>query len=147
MRIAVLSTAVERRSVIDLLALIGYTLATPAPATAELTFAPPSNTTDSMTIQAGAKFATKASPGNPAIEFIFLPKVPPPPGGLVIPREDIAGTRLVVTHATQIADEVVGQSSGDANQSFRLTQRPVLLNRNPETETYLEIKVGGVSEG
>src|SRR5690242_6988736 len=34
---AFLSTAVERRSVIDLLALIGYTLATPAAAAAALT--------------------------------------------------------------------------------------------------------------
>ncbi len=149
---AFLSTAVERRSVIDLLALIGYTLATPAPATAELTLEAPNNTTDPIRIEPGAKFATKASPGNPAIEFIYLPAdnpLPPIPrtgtGGTITypdPRAASPQRKLIVTHATQIRDEVVGQSLGDANQSFRLTQRPVLLSRNPEAEGYLKLEVG-----
>jgi len=40
---AFLTTAVERRSVIDLLSLIGYTLATPSPASAKLIIRAPND--------------------------------------------------------------------------------------------------------
>ena len=148
---AFLSTAVERRSIIDLLSLIGYTLATPAPATAELTIEAPNDTTDPIQIDVGATFATKASLGNPAIEFVFLPVDNSP---LVIERDGTGGIKtypnqnansperkLIVTHGTVIQNEEVGISSGDANQGFPLIQRPILLSRNPNEETYLIVEV------
>ena len=153
---AFLSTAVERRSVIDLLSLIGYTLATPAPATAELTIEVPNDSTEVIKVEVGAKFATQASPGQPAIEFIFLPADNRP---LEFSRNGTGGTRvypdpkqvppeskLIVIQAKQVPEnldqyEHLGQSSGEANQSFRLRQNPVLLSRDPDQETYLTVEV------
>src|SRR5262245_35359834 len=60
---AFLSTAVERRSVIDLLRLIGYQLSTPAPASAVLQVQVQNSAATSIVIPVGALFATKASPG------------------------------------------------------------------------------------
>ena len=48
---AFLSTATERRSVIDLLSLIGYTLGTPAPASAALTLTIPNDDTTPVQVQ------------------------------------------------------------------------------------------------
>lgn len=135
---AFLSTAVERRSVIDLLSLIGYTLATPAPATAELTVTEFPATADKVDIQVGARFSTKASPGKPSVEFLFLPE---DESLRTMSRGDSDKT-LTVTHATRITNETIGVSSGEANQSFFLIQRPILLSRDPNIETYLQVEVG-----
>src|SRR3954469_549440 len=69
---AFLATAVERRSVIDLLALIGYTLSTPAPATAALHVTVPDDAATPVTVGVGATFSTVAAPGRPAVEFVHL---------------------------------------------------------------------------
>lgn len=140
---AFLSTAVERRSVIDLLQLIGYTLATPAPAVAELQMTIPAeanDTTDPIQIFSGAKFATQALPNRPVVEFIY-------PGPELSLDRDGSGTEIIfypraenneapitVINATQIDNEVVGTSNGEANQRFRLRQTPVLLSREPVPE-------------
>lgn len=134
---AFLSTAVERRSVIDLLSLIGYTLATPAPATAELSITEFPATADSVEIQAGARFSTKASSGQPAIDFIFLPE----DGRAREFNRDDTDKTFTATHASRINNELVGISSGEANQGFSLRQSPVLLSREPDTETYLRVEV------
>lgn len=63
---AFLETAVERRSVMDLLSLIGYTLGTPSPASAEIALTIPNDDTTPVQINVGARFATEAIPGNPA---------------------------------------------------------------------------------
>lgn len=65
-----LSTAVERRSVIDLLELIGYRLATPAAATAKLELRAK---TQSVTVKAGAKFQTRIKGTKEQLPFVFLP--------------------------------------------------------------------------
>lgn len=139
---AFLSTAVERRSVIDLLSLIGYTLATPAPASAELTITPPNDTP--VEIEVGARFATKPLPGRPAVEFIYLPvssdPLAPSPSPLTIPPGKV--TPIAVFNASLIQGEELGVSTGEANQSFRLAQRPVLLPRDPEVQRYLRVEVG-----
>jgi hypothetical protein len=150
---AFLSTAVERRSVIDLLSLIGYTLATPAPATAELRLDIPNNSPDPIRIEAGARFATQASLNNPAVEFLYLPVDGQPleilrdgsgrPEKIQYPNleKEPPDPKLVVTQATRIENEPLGQSSGEPNQSFRPRQSPVLLSRNPDRETYLTVEV------
>jgi Baseplate J-like protein len=140
---AFLATAIERRSVIDLLALIGYTLATPAPATAELTLTVPNDAPTPLRIEVGARFATQAAPGKPAIEFIYLPVTGT---ALEIPRTGSGSPKtLSVTisgvNATRITHEILGVSTGQANQSFRLTQRPVLLPRDPDSQEYLQVEV------
>lgn len=140
---AFLATAIERRSVIDLLALIGYTLATPAPAAAELTVIAPNDEPTPVRVEVGARFATQATPGKPAVEFIYLPVTDT---ALEIPRdgtEDPATVSATVTvlNASQVSQDVLGVSTGDANQSFRLTQRPVLLPRDPDSQDYLQVEV------
>ncbi len=144
---AFLSTAVERRSVIDLLSLIGYTLATPAPASADLEIVVLDDTVDSVRIgdenEGGiARFATQASPGKPAVEFIYLP----PQGQPQVfrrPEQDPFKFKISIINAQQIRNEVIGTSSEEANQSFRLKQQPVLLPRDPESQTvYLTVEVG-----
>lgn len=140
---AFLATAIERRSIIDLLALIGYTLATPAPASAELTLSIANDAPTPIRIEVGARFATQAIPGKPAIEFIYLPVTG---SALEVPRDGsqnppIIPTNITVINASRVENEVLGVSTGEANQSFRLTQRPVLLPRDPDSQDYLQVEV------
>ncbi len=138
---AFLSTAVERRSAIDLLELIGYTLATPAPASAELTVRVANDSNKPVLIQPRAVFATKAASGQPAVEFRYLPVDEKP---LEIPRDGTGGVRerkLIVINAVQIQNEVLGISNGEPNQSFRPIQRLVLLPRDPNSQDYLQVIV------
>jgi hypothetical protein len=138
---AFLATAVERRSVIDLLSLIGYTLATPAAASARLIIRAPNDTAAPVRVEVGARFATQALPGKPAIEFTYLPVTGLP---LEVPRDGSGGEitfDLTVVHATQLGNEVLGTSSGEANQGFRLAQRPVLLARDPDSQDNLRVEV------
>src|SRR5262245_8920351 len=98
---AFLSTAVERRSVIDLLGLIGYTLGTPAPASVELTLTAQNDASTPVQVQPGARFATAAVPGKPAVEFSYLPVTNT---ALAVPRDGTGGTvsfPLTVVNAQQ----------------------------------------------
>lgn len=138
---AFLSTAVERRSVIDLVGLVGYTLSTPAAATVELKLTAKNDSTTPVQVQPGARFSTEAVPGKPPVEFSYLPVTGVP---LTVPRTGTGGTvafTLTVVNATQIGDEIVGGSTGDANQGFRLMQQPVLLPRDPDSQEYLKVEV------
>jgi hypothetical protein len=138
---AFLSTAVERRSVIDLLALIGYTLATPAAASAVLTVRVPNDAATPVRLAVGARFATQAVPGKPAVEFIYLPVTGLP---LEVLRSGTGGEvsfKITVVNASQVTREVLGTSTGDANQGFRLAQRPVLLPRDPDSQEGLLVEV------
>lgn len=137
---AFLATAVERRSVIDLLALIGYTLGTSAPASAELKLTVTDASVNSVRVEVGAKFATQVSPGKPAIEFVYLPNN----------NQDLNVARPVngqfefsiqALNVSQIQDEIIGTSIGEPNQSFRLLQQPVLLPRDPDAQDYLRLEV------
>jgi hypothetical protein len=138
---AFLQTAVERRSVIDLLALIGYTLGTPAPAAATLMITAPDDSTTPVIVGDGARFATRPAPGTPAVEFIYLPVSGT---ALQIPRTGAGGqvtASFTVTQAQRIQDEPVGTSSGEANQTFRLKQRPVLLPHDPDSQEGIRVEI------
>src|SRR5262245_7466431 len=105
---AFLATAVERRSIIDLMALIGYTLATPSPASAKLTIQVPNEASTPLRVEVGARFATQALPGKPAIEFSYLPVTGLP---LEVARDGTGVDltfELTVLHATQVLNEVLG---------------------------------------
>jgi hypothetical protein len=139
---AFLSTAVERRSVIDLLSLIGYNLGTPAPASADLTLTIPNDAATPVRIEVGARFATQALPGKPAVEFIYLPVTGLP---LEILRDgtggDIIFEKLSVINASQVVNELLGTSTGEANQSFKLNNHPVILPRNPDSQENIRVEV------
>lgn len=138
---AFLDTAVERRSVIDLLALIGYALATPAPASVVLELTPKD---PSVTVQVdvGARFATAAAPDRPPVEFVFLPTSRAP----LVQRADVVGGTvlpivLTAINAAPVAQETLGVSVGIENQAFVLAQRPVVLPRDPAPQDTISVEV------
>jgi uncharacterized phage protein gp47/JayE len=138
---AFLETAVERRSVIDLLSLIGYTLATPAPASVALEVTPkdPSVT---VQIDVGARFATAAAVDRPPVEFVFLPTS----GAPLVQRADVVGGEVVpivvtAANATRVTDETLGVSRGFENQRFPLSQSPVVLPRDPDPQDTIVVEV------
>lgn len=144
---AFLETAVERRSVIDLLKLIGYTLSTPAPASVQLELTPKDAST-LVHVDVGARFSTVAAAGRPAVQFAYLPVTGAPIDQLpVLDAGVIQPIVLTALNADQ-QSESLGASTGDANQGFALTQRPVLLSRDPTVWDGLVVEVqnGGIWE-
>jgi len=117
-------TATERRSILQLLQLIGYRLAPPVAAQGELflTFADvPQGQPSTVTIPAGAQFATKPANGTPALTFEYQGP------DLVV---DLSASKtfgpLPVEHSTSIRQEDLGRSTSEANQRFPLSQKPVI---------------------
>lgn len=70
-----LSTAQTRRSIIQHLRLIGYTLATAAPASTGLTLTFPEACDDLITIQKGDAFATKSQKDKPSVRFEYTREI------------------------------------------------------------------------
>lgn len=137
-----LHTATERRSVLHLLRLIGYSLKPAISSTADLTLtfeAPPPGGATVITVPSGAQFATKASNGKPAITFEYLgpdlkidlksSQVTPSADGKLLTY-----THLPVRNSRSIGFEVAGSSTGEPNQSFALASSPLI----PES---LEVQV------
>lgn len=129
---AFLHTAVERRSVMHALRLIGYELAPPVAASAELrlTFrAPPANGSPNVTVPHGAQFATKAVNGV-SVSFEYLgpdltlnlasDQVQALPDG----RRVYVG--LPVRQSQRIPTEVIGSSTGEPNLRFALSRAPLI---------------------
>lgn len=139
---AFLETAVERRSVIDHLSLIGYTLATPSPAAATLTVTAKYDASSPVVVDVGARFATEAAPGQPAVEFIYLPVSETPhqvdcdDSG----KPEEVRFEITVLNAERVSERL-GGSSGEANQAFRLTQQPVLLPRDGDSQDHFQVEV------
>ena len=71
-----LGTAQERRSVIQHLRLIGYTLSTAAPASATLTLSVPATVTDVITIRRGDAFASTGQRDKPSVRFEYAREQP-----------------------------------------------------------------------
>jgi hypothetical protein len=126
-----LATAQQRRSVLQLLRLIGYQMAGPVPATADLSlvFNPPAaGASTQVTIPSGTSFATRDPTGPQTFEY----------GGpnLVI---DLSSTRvstladgklvylgLPVTQRKTLPTEILGSATGEPNQRFALSKSPVI---------------------
>lgn len=140
---AFLATALERRSVIDLLELIGYTLGTPAPAAVGLELTP-QDPTAPLRVDVGARFASAAAPGAPPVEFAYLPQ-----SGTAIDLA-VAGpgpVRLTALNATPV-ESPLGASNGEASQGFAVPQRPVLLSPDPRVPDGFEVslQIAGVRQ-
>ncbi|GGS77819.1 hypothetical protein GCM10010156_40760 [Planobispora rosea] len=114
-----LDTAVERRSVINLLRLVGYELASPAPASAELTLtftAPAPGRPTTVTVPTGARFGTAAAPGGgepPVFEYLDEPLTVDLAAGLTV-------TGLPVRQVRTIREEILGSATDEPGQRFRL---------------------------
>jgi hypothetical protein len=128
-----LHTAVERRSVLQLLRLIGYELQAPAASTTvlRLTFnAPAAGQPTTVTVPQGAQFATKG-PQPPPQTFEYLG--PDLTVDLASDRVSVGADGkpiydgLPVRHSRLVPTTVLGSATGEPNQSFALAQSPVIL--------------------
>jgi hypothetical protein len=124
-----LSTARTRRSVIEHLRLIGYTLGTAAPAAAVLTVILPAGVPlERLVIDPGYAFATPSTDA-PGVRFEYAG-----PESLEIDvaalEPDESGRRtftLPVEQGRLVRDELLGVSDGSADQRFALHHDPLIL--------------------
>lgn len=135
-----LGTAQTRRSIIQHLALIGYKLATAAPAAASLSLSVAGNVTAAVTINRGDAFATKSTKTRPSVRFEYTGDMP-----LVIDFSNLADPRITTTKDANgkitrrffspvlveegrlFKDEVLGVSDGTPDQRFTLAHTPLIL--------------------
>ena len=136
-----LETAVERRSVINLLRLIGYELRAPTPASADLTLLFAADAAGTVTIGTGAAFQTTSKATGEPIGFHYLrdPLDVPLDGLPLVTHSDGESykrfaTLPVLQADAAVADEILGSSDGGGGQRFRLARTPVI-------EDYLEVRV------
>lgn len=137
-----LGTAQTRRSIIHHLKLIGYQLATAAPAstTLTLTLATPPN--ESIQIHQGDAFATKSQPDKPSIRFEYTREA----ALNIQPEEFVAkidskGKKsyqyhgIPVEEGRLIKEEILGISTGAPNQRFYLAHPRLILRRLAASQT------------
>ncbi|MFH1217118.1 MAG: baseplate J/gp47 family protein [Pseudomonadota bacterium] len=134
-----LGTAQSRRSVIDHLRLIGYRLATAAPASTTLELVIPAACNQTITIRRGDAFATKSMKEKPSVRFEYAREEPlsincstlaidPVTNKKYFRRDPILGTEgIPVEEGRLISDEVLGVSNGDRNQQFILAHSGLIL--------------------
>lgn len=129
-----LETAVERRSVLNLLRLIGYELAPPAASSAELTltFNPPGPAQPTVvTVPEGTGFATKAGQSTPSQPFVYLgpERQIDLAGEAVTAAADgkLVHAGLPVRHGAVVTGEILGSSTGEPNQMFALAASQVVV--------------------
>lgn len=130
-----LETAVERRSVINLLRLIGYELRPPRPASADLTLLFKDDATGTVTIAPGTKFKTTAEATGEPISFQYVGE------SLDIDLDSITATSVeerpdkpyklyetlpVVQVDAAVSGETIGSSDGSASQRFALARTPLI---------------------
>jgi uncharacterized phage protein gp47/JayE len=131
---AYLDTAVERRSIMHLLRLIGYELAGPVAASAELDllFTPPAQgQPTTVVIPTGARFEVKPVQGStdapPSFEYLGAPLTIDLAGPRVSAQNGkLLYSRLPVRHSKSVIGEVLGSSTGEPNQTFPLAQHPIV---------------------
>lgn len=127
-----LGTARTRRSIIHHLKLIGYRLATAAPASAALTLTVPATCTEKIEIRKGDAFATKSQKAKSSVRFEYTREVP-----LEIDCSTISvdpGTNkkhykgsIPVEEGRLVKDEILGTSDGTPNQRFPLARSGLIL--------------------
>jgi hypothetical protein len=138
---AFLSTAQERRSVIEHLKLIGYEMAPAAAASAILSLIVANNKTGTIEVRKGDQFATPSSKDRKSVTFEYTDEKP-----LVINLDSVAhnsarkpdntplkgfkeiANAIPVREGRGIPKEVIGVSTGQPNQRFRLAQPRLLRN-------------------
>jgi hypothetical protein len=148
-----LDTAQTRRSVIQHLRLIGYQLATAAPASAALTLAVPASCNDIITIGKGDAFATTSQAGSPSVRFEYTREVPMEVDCSTLPvvngKKSISD--IPVEEGRLVEDEVLGVSGGAANQRYALTHNGLILRslgqgQQIQRDVVLVTELGGTIE-
>ena len=128
-----LDTAVEPRSIVNLLRLIGYELRPPQPASADLTLLFDENAVGLVNVAPGTAFQTDAKATGTAVTFQYtrdlltlnLGTLP-----LIAHTDGKSYKRFEPLPVTQVdeavASEVIGSSDGSPNQRFSLSQKPLI---------------------
>jgi len=151
-----LGTARTRRSVIQHLRLIGYSLSTAAPASATLTLAFPADCEERVVIRRGDAFATRSSRTRPSVRFEYTAEVPlvidcsaldPVDVGDGKQRKVFAG--VPVEEGRLVRDEFLGISDGTPDQRFALAHPRLILRSLGEGDAVdrdivLRSELGGV---
>lgn len=148
-----LSTAQTRRSIIQHLRLIGYTLSTAAPASAVLTLTVPETCNEIITIQKGDAFATKSQKDRPSVRFEYTREVAmeidfstlSPMGG----KKTVEN--IPVEEGRLVENEFLGTSDGSENQHYPLTHAGLILRslgqgQQIQKDIILLIQLGSVIE-
>jgi hypothetical protein len=125
-----LATARTRRSVIQHLRLIGYKLTTAAPASTALRLVLPGDCEEVVRIARGDAFATRSTPERPSVRFEYTREVPLLIDcAALVPDDD--GKKVFegvpVEEGRLVADEIVGESTGEPNQTFPLAHPRLIL--------------------
>lgn len=148
-----LSTAQTRRSIIQHLRLIGYTLSTAAPASAALTLTVPETCNEIITIQKGDAFATKSQKDRPSVRFEYTREVAmeidfsslSPVGG----KKTVEN--ILVEEGRLVENEFLGTSDGSKNQQYPLAHAGLILRslgqgQQIQKDIILLIQLGSVIE-
>jgi hypothetical protein len=127
-----LGTAQTRRSIIQHLRLIGYRLATAAPASTALTLTVPGDCNEVIEISKGDAFATKSQQDKPSVRFEYTREavLRIDCSTLVVGNDGkkrYAG--IAVEEGRLVRDEIIGTSDGSPNQAFTLAH-PQLIVRS-----------------
>ena len=132
---AFLTTAQERRSIINHLRLIGYELSPAAPAIARLSLIVANNVTQQIEVRRGDQFSTVSSKERKSVTFEYVedrplvvdfstaPTAPArkPDGSPLQGFKEAVGV-IPIREGRSIVNEVIGVSDGSPNQRFRLAQ-------------------------
>ena len=134
-----LGTAQERRSIIQHLRLIGYTLSTAAPASATLTLSVPLTATDVITIRRGDAFASKGQRDKPGVRFEYTREQPLTINCATLPVDPVTNRKvqvgIPVEEGRLIREEILGTSPGAPNQQYKLTHAPLILRSLGQGQT------------
>jgi hypothetical protein len=134
-----LGTARERRSVIQHLRLIGYSLATASPASATLTLSVPAATTDVITIQGGDAFSTKAQRDKPSVRFEYTGEQPLKINCATLPIDPLTNRKvhhgIPVEEGMLVRDETLGTSSGAPHQRYKLAHQRLIVRSRGQGQT------------
>jgi uncharacterized phage protein gp47/JayE len=134
-----LGTAQERRSVIQHLRLIGYTLSTAAPAAGALTLSLPATATDVVTIRRGDAFASKGLRDAPSVRFEYTREQPLTINCATLPVDSATGRKvhagIPIEEGRLIKEEVLGTSPGTANQRYTLPHANLILRSLGQGQT------------
>ena len=128
-----LTTALERRSVMHLLRLIGYELRPPLPASADLTLLFDSDATGLVTVNPGTRFQTTPEATGEPVRFEYIRDA------VTIDLDAVAATThtdgepykrfstlpVVQVDAT-LSGEIFGSSDGSPNQRYALARSPLI---------------------
>lgn len=150
-----LGTAQTRRSIIHHLRLIGYHLATAAPASASLSLSLPASYEEKITVNRGDAFATKSLKDSPSIRYEYNGLMPLSIDFKDIPVNPDTNKKhfdgIPVEEGRLIENEILGSSNNLPDQKFPLAHSGLILRslgmgQEINKDIILITELGGIIE-